>query len=185
MSRYPKNDDSPRKPMFDLSSSLSLARTALACGWISDFNVIGSKKDQSVILRRKDGTEVMYVQVDSRGNCLYRIAETPKFLKQGHIVSEGVCGVSKICEILEEWGGVNFAKEVADKSPLGMLDKAVDRVYKAVAHKGNHPEYHDRKMAQLRREWPTLFDALMDLDYAYKHCQPLFREDDDVRNIND
>ena len=37
------------------------------------------------------------------------------------------------------------------------------RVVRAVTNAGTHPEYHQRQLDRLRREWPTLYYALMDL----------------------
>lgn len=40
---------------------------------------------------------------------------------------------------------------------------ATARVVNAVTAVGVNPEYHQRQLDRLRREWPTLYYALMDL----------------------
>ena len=41
------------------------------------------------------------------------------------------------------------------------LDTA-NALVNAVLDEGPHPEYHNRKLEELRVEWPMLYDALMD-----------------------
>ena len=43
------------------------------------------------------------------------------------------------------------------------LEVRVGRVRKAVLDEGRHPPYHRRQVEHLRREWPTLYHAIMGL----------------------
>lgn len=46
---------------------------------------------------------------------------------------------------------------------MANITPATARVVNAVTDAGTHPEYHQRQLDRLRREWPTLYYALMDL----------------------
>ena len=46
---------------------------------------------------------------------------------------------------------------------MANITPATTRVVRAVTNAGTHPEYHQRQLDRLRREWPTLYYALMDL----------------------
>lgn len=41
------------------------------------------------------------------------------------------------------------------------MTDSIDRLVRAVRIKGANPDYHDRKLHELSREWPELYDAVM------------------------
>lgn len=43
------------------------------------------------------------------------------------------------------------------------LRERVERVRRAFLDEGAYPPYHRRKLEQLSREWPTLYNAIMGL----------------------
>lgn len=46
---------------------------------------------------------------------------------------------------------------------MSEVTQATARVVRAVTNAGSHPAYHQRQLDRLRREWPTLYHALMAL----------------------
>lgn len=46
---------------------------------------------------------------------------------------------------------------------IGPIDRSVDAVVRAWVVEGPSPSYHREKKAQLRREWPSLADAVEQL----------------------
>lgn len=46
---------------------------------------------------------------------------------------------------------------------IKQLQARVGHVRKAVLEEGRHPPYHRRQVEHLRREWPTLYHAIMGL----------------------
>lgn len=48
------------------------------------------------------------------------------------------------------------------------LTEAVDAVLNAINDAGPNPQYHDREWMHLRRYWPTLAEALVNLGAAHK-----------------
>ena len=47
--------------------------------------------------------------------------------------------------------------------PYLRCESHVERLRKAIQDEGPHPPHHRRKLEQLRREWPTLYNAIMGL----------------------
>lgn len=56
------------------------------------------------------------------------------------------------------------------------LQDAVHRLRRAVTDPGDHPEYHARQIALLRRNWPALWEAVNNLLYPEARGNPLRRE---------
>lgn len=68
------------------------------------------------------------------------------------IVSKDETGMEKqITEI------INLRSTLADR------DENIRRVRKALLDEGVHPPFHRRQVERLRQEWPTLYNAIMDL----------------------
>lgn len=43
------------------------------------------------------------------------------------------------------------------------LQARVARVRKALLDEGRHPPFHRRQVTRLRQEWPTMYNAIMEL----------------------
>lgn len=52
-----------------------------------------------------------------------------------------------------------MSNELSDEE----LRVRVERVRRAVLDEGIYPPYHRRQVTRLRQEWPTLYDAIMEL----------------------
>ena len=161
-----RSDKIPRmSERFDLSSSLSLARVAQGCDWIRSFRVVGGRGNQSVLLMRKDESEIMHVSVGIRGRCEYWIREQDFRT----IIEHDVVSSSQMCRRLQQWGMHDFYQEVCVDSPEGQLDLALDRLYRVYTY----PPPHAKRLMQaqksrLQDEWPALHSALQTLCGRYK-----------------
>lgn len=162
-----QSKETPRRvsERFDLSSSLSLARVAQGCDWIRSFRVVGGRGNQSVLLMRKDESEIMHVSVGIRGRCEYWIRER----NFRTIIEHDVVSSSQMCRRLQQWGMHDFYQEVCVDSPEGQLDRALDHLYRVYTYPSpNAKRLMQAQKSRLRDEWPALHSALQTLCGHYK-----------------